>query len=77
MDEKTKELIASNLTAAFYAGVERRVPYFGEERRSIAHSPMGDDRIPSLSPNEVFHVYSRFLAMLGEVENKLDSVSCK
>jgi hypothetical protein len=66
MDEKTKEIVASNLTAAFYAGVERRVPYFGEERRSITGSPMGDDRIPSLSLNEVFHVYSRFLSMLGE-----------
>jgi hypothetical protein len=64
MDEKHKELVASNLTAAFYAGVERRVPYFGEERRSIADSPVGDDRIPSLSLNEVFHVYSRFLLML-------------
>jgi hypothetical protein len=68
MDEKTRELVASNLTAAFYAGVERRVPYFGEEKRSIADSPMGDDRIPSLSPSEVFHVYSRFLKMLGDVE---------
>jgi hypothetical protein len=66
MDEKTKEIVASNLTAAFYAGVERRVPYFGEERRSIASSPMGDDRIPSLSLTEVFHVYSRFLSMLEE-----------
>jgi hypothetical protein len=68
MDEKHLELVASNLTAAFYAGVERRVPYFGEERRTIADSPMGDDRIPSLSLTEVFHVYSRFLNMLGEKE---------
>jgi hypothetical protein len=68
MDEKTKEIVASNLTSAFYAGVERRVPYFGEEKRTIAHSPMGDDRIPSLSLNEVFHVYSRFVSMLGEEE---------
>lgn len=66
MDDKTKELVASNLTAAFYAGVERRVPYFGEERRTIADSPMGDDRIPSLSPSEVYHVYSCFLFMLEE-----------
>jgi hypothetical protein len=70
MDEKNREIIASNLTAAFYAGVERRVPYFGEERRSILNSPMGDDRIPSLSPNEVFHVYSRFLHLLGEEEQQ-------
>jgi hypothetical protein len=68
MDEKTRELVASNLTAAFYAGVERRVPYFGQEKRSIADSPMGDDRIPSLSPREVFHVYSCFLTMLSEAE---------
>lgn len=66
MDEKHRELVASNLTAAFYAGVERRVPYFGEERRCITDSPMGDDRIPSLSLSEVYHVYSRFLSMLDE-----------
>ncbi len=71
MDEKAKEIIASNLTAAFYAGVERRVPYFGEERRSIALSPMGDDRIPSLSPDEVFHVYSRFVSMLEDEEKQI------
>jgi hypothetical protein len=70
MDDKQKELVASNLTAAFYAGVERRVPYFGEERRSIADSPMGDDRIPSLSLTEVFHVYSRFLCMLEGEEKQ-------
>jgi hypothetical protein len=68
MNEKTKEIVASNLTTAFYAGLERRIPYFGEERRSIPTSPMQDDRIPSLSIEEVFHVYSRFLYLLEAQE---------
>jgi hypothetical protein len=66
MNEKTKEIVASNLTAAFYAGLEPRNPYFGEERRTIPDSPIQDDRIPSLSIEEVFHVYTRFLLLLDD-----------
>jgi hypothetical protein len=66
MDEKSKVIVASNLTKAFYSGVERRMAYLGEERRTNPYSPMEDDRIPSLSLNEVFHVYTRFLTMLEE-----------
>ncbi|MBI3654287.1 MAG: hypothetical protein HY231_24935 [Acidobacteria bacterium] len=68
MNEKNKELVASNLTMAFYAGLEPRIPYFGEERRTVPYSPMEDDRIPSLSVEEVFHVYTRFLRLLEESE---------
>ncbi len=63
MDEKNK-IIASNLTAAFYNGIERRVPYFGEERRTLPSSPFEDDRVPTLSLKEVYYVYHRFLEML-------------
>jgi hypothetical protein len=70
MNEKSKEIVASNLTAAFYSGLERRIPYFGEERRTIPNSPIQDDRIPSLSIEEVFHVYTRFLTMLEAQEKE-------
>ena len=78
MDE-IRHLIASNLTAAFYTGTERRRPYFGEERRKIAHSPIQDGRLPSLSPEEVFYVYRRFLSMLeasrDEAMDRTDQVT--
>ena len=70
MDEQTKHLIACNLTAAFYAGAERREPYFGEERRAIPYSPKDDNRVPSLSIDEVYHVYSRFLTKLNESQQE-------
>jgi len=63
MDEN-KKIIASNLTAAFYTGIERRVPYLGEERRNIPSSPFEDDRVPTLSLKEVYYVYHQFLEML-------------
>jgi hypothetical protein len=66
MDEHTKHLIASNLTAAFYAGTERREPYFGEERRTIPYSSKEDNRVPSVSIDEVYYVYSRFLTKLDK-----------
>ena len=74
MDKNTKYLVASNLTAAFYNGIERREPFFGEERRSTPYSPKEDNRVPNLSVKEVFEVYSRFLAMLdalasGKINN--------
>ena len=68
MDEN-KKIIASNLTAAFYNGVERRVPYLGEERRNIPPSPVEDDRVPTLSLKEVYYVYHRFLEMLEADKN--------
>jgi hypothetical protein len=64
MKDDENKIIASQLTAAFYAGLERRIPYFGEERRAIPNSPLEDDRIPSLSIEEVFHVYRRFIGLL-------------
>ena len=68
MDEN-KKIIASNLTAAFYNGIERRVPYFGEERRTVPSSPFEDDRVPSLSLKEVYYVYHRFLEMVEEEQS--------
>ena len=68
MEDKTRCLVASHLTNAFYAGIERRRPYLGEERRKIMDSPSQDYRIPTLSLSEVFHVYCRFLSMLNEAE---------
>ena len=64
MDEKTKRIIASNLTAAFYNGIERREPYLGEERRANLFSPRDDNRVPNLSLKEVYCVYCRFVEML-------------
>ena len=69
MDEM-KHLIASNLTAAFYAGIDRRRPYLGEERRKLRHSPIHEDRLPSLSLEEVFYVYQRFSSMLEASEGE-------
>jgi hypothetical protein len=64
MDDDIKHLIASNLTAAFYQGTERREPYFGEERRAMPYSSKEDNRKPTLSIDEVYYVYSRFLMKL-------------
>lgn len=64
MDKNTKRIIASNLTAAFYNGIERREPYLGEERRANLFSPREDNRVPNLSLKEVYCVYRRFLEML-------------
>jgi hypothetical protein len=63
MDE-IKYVIASNLTAAYYSGTERRRPYLGEERRKMLDSPSVPGRVPSLSLHEVFWVYQRFLSMI-------------
>lgn len=76
MDKNTKRIIASNLTAAFYNGIERREPYLGEERRANLFSPREDNRVPNLSLKEVYCVYRRFLEMLdaqpveGELSGK-------
>lgn len=64
MDDNTKHLIASNLTAAFYNGIERREPYLGEERRANPFSPRDENRVPNLSLKEVYCVYCRFIEML-------------
>jgi hypothetical protein len=64
MDDNTKHLIASNLTAAFYNGIERREPYLGEERRANLFSPRDENRVPNLSLKEVYCVYRRFIEML-------------
>ena len=64
MDDNTKHIIASNLTAAFYNGIEKREPYLGEERRANLFSPRDDNRVPNLSLKEVYCVYRRFIEML-------------
>ncbi len=70
MDE-IKYVIASNLTAAYYCGTERRRPYLGEERRRMLDSPIQPGRLPSLSLHEVFWVYQRFLSMLDASQDKM------
>jgi hypothetical protein len=70
MDEQTKQLVASILTAAFYSGTERREPYLGDERRAIPYSTKDDNRVPSLSVDEVYFVYSRFWDKLDEKHRK-------
>ena len=67
MDENNKALVASNLTIAFYAGQEPKATYLEEERRTSAQrkEPLPDKRgVPTISPQEVFDVYLRFLAKL-------------
>lgn len=70
MDENTKRLVAGSLTAAFYNGIERREPYFGEERRTNLFSPRDDNRVPNLSLKEVYSVYLRFVEMLDAEEGE-------
>jgi len=70
MDENTKRIIASNLTAAFYNGIERREPYLGEERRANLFSPREDNRVPNLSLKEVYCVYRRFVEMLNAQQSE-------
>lgn len=63
----TKEEVASNLVIAFYSAIEPRPPYFGKERRKKNDPPEGlDMRNPSISPDEVFDVYKRFLKMIDQ-----------
>lgn len=65
MDNKDIELIASNLTTAFFSAVEPLPAFLGEERRTRETRPEGlDMRNPSISPGDVFDVYQRFLKML-------------
>lgn len=70
MDDATRSLIASNLTIAFYGGQIRREPFLGEDKRSTFYSPEETNRVPTVSPKEVFSVYQRFLAMLAADETK-------
>ncbi|MBK8809269.1 MAG: hypothetical protein IPN69_00850 [Acidobacteria bacterium] len=60
------EIIASNLTQAFYAGQIRREAFLGEDRRTTLYTPNEDNRLPTVSPREVFAVYQRMLKMLRE-----------
>ena len=67
MDDHKKELIASNLTIAFFSAVEPHPAYLGKEKRRKDKPVDGlDMRNPSISPDEVFEVYTRFLKRLGE-----------
>jgi hypothetical protein len=66
MDKETKEIVASNLTLAFYTNAERRVGYLGVERRTAEQLAEGqrDYRQGSVTPNEVYETYERILRML-------------
>ncbi|HEX8733988.1 MAG TPA: hypothetical protein VF721_01605 [Pyrinomonadaceae bacterium] len=70
MDDKTRHLTASNLTIAFYGGQIRREPFLGEDKRSTFYSPDEANRVPTVSPKEVFSVYRRFLEMQATDETK-------
>ena len=66
MDHNTRAIVASNLVSAFYSAVERREPFFGEERGLGDKSTRGlDMRNPSISPDEVLKVYEMFFENLG------------
>ena len=66
MDDKTKELTASNLVVAFYSAVEPRPAFLGKNKRKADEPVDGlDMRNPSISPDEVYDVYKRFLKLLN------------
>jgi len=65
MSDFTKEQVASNLVVAFYSALERRPGFLGKDKRIRNEPPPGlDMRNPSISPDEVFDVYQRFLKMM-------------
>lgn len=68
MSEQSNEIIASNLTIAFYSAQERRKAYLGVERRKENKLLEGqrDFRGSTVTPSEVHEVYGRFLSMLNE-----------
>jgi len=65
MSDMTKEHVASNLVVAFYSAVEPRPAFLGKDNRKRNEPPAGlDMRNPSISPDEVFDVYKRFLKLI-------------
>jgi hypothetical protein len=75
MDENTKLIVASNLTAAFYSGAERRPSYVGPERRKLdkgADKQGRNMRDATLTPHEVFSVFSDLLQSLKSIGTVLD-----
>ncbi len=58
------ELIASNLTIAFYNSQIRREPFLGEERRNTFYSPDESERVPTVSMKEVHSVFEQFCKMI-------------
>lgn len=71
MDRDTKELVASALVNAYYAGQERRQGFLGTDRRESETIPeeTRNFRSPTITPCEVFEVYERFLEMLDQNES--------
>lgn len=64
MDNEKIELIASNLTIAFYNGQIRREPFLGEEKRNSFYSADDHNRVPTVSMKEVHWVYEQFCKMV-------------
>jgi hypothetical protein len=60
MDNKHVELIASNLTIAFYTGSIQREPWLKKDKRKTLYSPNQKNRIGTISFAEVEHVFSSF-----------------
>lgn len=66
-DDEAKELIASNLVVAFYSAVEPRPAFLGKNKRKNDQPVTGlDMRNPSISPDEVYDVYKRFLKLIND-----------
>jgi len=64
MDKNNIEIIASNLTLAFYNGQIRREPFLGEEKRTTFYSPDDRERVPTVSMKEVHWVYEQFCKLV-------------
>jgi hypothetical protein len=69
MTKENKEIVASNLTAAFYNGQVRREPFLGEDKRIKFYSPEDHNRIPTISMKEVYSVYRKFCEMVEGINN--------
>ena len=65
-----KEIIASNLTIAFYSGQQPRQAYLGEEKRRENALAEGqrDFRQGTITPQEVYQVFEQFLSKLEDAD---------
>lgn len=68
MDKETRNIIASNLTVAFYNGQIRREPFLGEDKRVKFYSPEDHNRVPTISMKEVYSIYSQFCEMIDKAQ---------
>jgi hypothetical protein len=64
MDNDKVNIIASNLTQAFYSGQVRREAFLEADGSELGSDQT--DRSPNLSMNEVFDVHQAFCKMISE-----------